>query len=67
MFEGLKLYPGTYMKKMCASSDNKMKSLSVYNASDKCKKPRKIERAMTNRKQDKHIEIEGTSYEPGGY
>ena len=38
IFEGLKLYPGTYMKNMCASSNKKRKSLSVLKAFDKCKK-----------------------------
>ena len=55
------------MKKLRASSNKKRKTLSVYKASDKCKKKTEIKRAMKNRKQDKHIEIEGTSYEPGGY
>ena len=51
---------------MCASS-NKKRKIQFNRHLTSVKKKTEIKRAMNNRKQDKHIIIEGTSYEPGGY
>ena len=52
---------------MCLSENKKRISLSIYKASDICKKRRKNLRAKRRHVQDVHIENEGTSDEAGGY
>ena len=38
-----------------------------YKISDKYKKTRKLIRHLSKQKQDKNIEVEGTSYEAGSF
>ena len=67
ILEHLHLKPGYYTRQMCLSENKKRISLSIYKASDICKKRRKILRAKRRHVQDVHIEKEGTSSEAGGY
>ena len=60
----MNLVHGKYMRLMC---DKKRKYLSLYKASDKSKKRRKIIRSQRGHTQDINIQKEGTSYEGGGY
>ena len=65
IFEKLNIAPGFYTKQMCQSM--KRKYSAGYKNMDITKKRRKIIRGNKKKKGEKLLNVEGVSYEPGGF
>ena len=67
IIELLKIDPGVHMTNSCRTVNTRRKLSSIYRMSEKLKKRRKILRHSKKKTQDKNIDIEGPTYEPGGF
>ena len=67
IFEKLNIAPGFYTKQMCQSMNIKRKYSAGYKNMDITKKRRKIIRGNKKKKGEKLLNVEGVSYEPGGF
>ena len=59
--------PGIYTTQGCNTINRERKRSALYRAKESSKKRRKIIRQKRKRKQDKNIELEGETYEAGGF
>ena len=66
IMELLKIDPSVYMTNSCRTVNARRKRSSIFRMSEKLKKRRKIHRHSKKKTQDKNIDIEGPTYEPGG-
>ena len=66
VFKMLNIEPGIYTMQIC-DNWNKERKRNAYKIPDKYKKRRKPIRYLSKQKQDKNIEVEGTSYEAGSF
>ena len=67
VFKMLNTEPGIYTMQICDNLNKERKRNSLYKISDKYKKRLKLIRHLSKQKQDKNIEVEGTSYEVGSF
>ena len=65
VFKMLNIEPGIYTMQICDDLNKERKRSALYKISDKYKKRRKPIRYLSKQKQDKNIEVEGTSYKAG--
>ena len=63
----LNIEPGIYTMQICDNLNKEMISNPLYKISDKYKKRQKLIRHLSKQKQDKNIDVEGTSYEAGSF
>lgn len=63
----LNIEPGFYMARYCNVTNIRRKRLSAYRMSGAQKKRRTILRHQGKKTQDQNVQIEGPSYEYGGY
>ena len=63
----LNIEPDIYAMQICDNLNKEKKRNSLYKISDKYKKRRKPIRHLSKQKQDKNIEVGGTSCEAGGF
>ena len=67
VFKMLNIEPGIYTMQICDNLNKERKRSALYKISDKYKKKRKPIRHLSKQKQDKNIEVEGTSYKAGSF
>ena len=67
VFKMLNIEPGIYTMQICDNLNKERKRNALYKISGKYKKRRKPIRHLSKQKQDKNIEVEGTSYEAGSF
>ena len=66
VFEMLNIEPGIYTMQICDNLSKERKRNALYKISDKYKRRKPI-RHLSKQKQNKNIEVEGTSYEAGSF
>ena len=62
IFKMLNIEPGIYTMQICDYLNKERKRNSLYKISDRYKKRQKLIRHLSKQKQDKNIEVEGSSY-----
>ena len=67
VFKMVNIEPGIYTMQICDNLNKERKRSALYKISDKSRKGRKPIRHLSKQKQDKNIEVEGTSYEAGSF
>ena len=67
VFKMLNIEPGIYTMQICDNLNKERKRNALYKIADKYKKRRKPIRHLSKQKQDKNIEVRGTSYEAGSF
>ena len=67
VFKMLNIESGIYTMQICDNLNKERKRNALNKISDKNKKRRKPIRHLSKQKQDKYIEVEGTSYEAGSF
>ena len=67
VFKMLNIEPGIYTLQILDNLNKERKRNPLYKISDKYKKRQKLIRHLSKQKQDKNIEVEGTSYEAGSF
>ena len=67
IIKSVNIEPGIYTMQICDNLNKERKRNPLYKISDKYKKRRNLIRHLSKQKQDKNIEVEGTSYEAGGF
>ena len=67
VFKILNIEPGICTMQICDNLNKERKRNSLYKISDNYKKRRKLIRHLSKQKQDKSIEVGGTSYKAGSF
>ena len=65
--EEMNIPPGDFLMRACQSINVERKTMSAYKMSQTQRKRRKVLRHNKKKKQVKHIDLEGPSYEAGGF
>ena len=63
----LGIEPGKYTARGCATKNKKRLEMAGYKNRESSKTRRKVIRGLKKRKEDKHVEKEGITYESGGF